>query len=80
MNQEVTWTSEETVREEVVGVGPEPTDIHAPHRPGHGLYARGIGKSYKKREVVKNVSIEVHRGKQLAFWGQTVRVKPPAFI
>ena len=62
MNQEVTWTSEETVREEVVGLGPEPTDIHAPHRPGHGLYARGIGKSYKKREVVKNVSIEVHRG------------------
>ncbi|MGF1275879.1 LPS export ABC transporter ATP-binding protein [Acetobacter pasteurianus] len=81
MNQEVTWTSEETVREEVVGVGlgPEPTDIHAPHRPGHGLYARGIGKSYKKREVVKNVSIEVHRGEAVGLLGPNGAGKTTSF-
>ncbi|MBO1323697.1 LPS export ABC transporter ATP-binding protein [Acetobacter sp. TBRC 12305] len=79
MTREVQWTSEESVTEEVVGLPPEPADPTAPHQPGHGLFARGIGKSYKKREVVKDVSIEVHRGEAVGLLGPNGAGKTTSF-
>ncbi|GBQ05265.1 MULTISPECIES: LPS export ABC transporter ATP-binding protein [Acetobacter] len=79
MTQEISWTSEETVEDQVIGPGPEPTNPNAPHAPGHGLFANGIGKSYKKREVVKNVSIEVHRGEAVGLLGPNGAGKTTSF-
>ncbi|CEF55146.1 LPS export ABC transporter ATP-binding protein [Acetobacter ghanensis] len=79
MNREVSWTSEETVQEEVIGIGPEPIDLSAPHKPGHGLIAHNIGKSYKKRQVVKNVSLEVHRGEAVGLLGPNGAGKTTSF-
>ncbi|GBQ82706.1 LPS export ABC transporter ATP-binding protein [Acetobacter malorum] len=79
MTQEISWTSEETVEDQVIGPGPEPTSPNAPHAPGHGLFANGIGKSYKKREVVKNVSIEVHRGEAVGLLGPNGAGKTTSF-
>ncbi|MCP1271584.1 LPS export ABC transporter ATP-binding protein [Acetobacter cerevisiae] len=79
MTQEISWTSEETVEDQVIGPGPEPTNPNAPNAPGHGLFANGIGKSYKKREVVKNVSIEVHRGEAVGLLGPNGAGKTTSF-
>ncbi|WP_215754939.1 LPS export ABC transporter ATP-binding protein [Acetobacter sp. P5B1] len=79
MTQEISWTSEETVEDQVIGPGSEPTNPNAPHAPGHGLFANGIGKSYKKREVVKNVSIEVHRGEAVGLLGPNGAGKTTSF-
>ncbi|KXV66132.1 ABC transporter ATP-binding protein [Acetobacter orleanensis] len=62
-----------------MGPGPEPTSLNALHAPGHGLFAHGIGKSYKKREVVKNVSIEVHRGEAVGLLGPNGAGKTTSF-
>lgn len=77
MTQEITWTAEETVEERIIG--PEPAFLNAQHKPGHGLFAHGIGKSYKKREVVKNVSIEVHRGEAVGLLGPNGAGKTTSF-
>ncbi|GAN60475.1 ABC transporter ATP-binding protein [Acetobacter cibinongensis] len=77
MTQEITWTSEETVTETIIG--PDPVSLNPLHIPGHGLFARGIGKSYKKREVVKDVSIEVHRGEAVGLLGPNGAGKTTSF-
>ncbi|GFE92008.1 LPS export ABC transporter ATP-binding protein [Acetobacter persici] len=79
MTQEISWTSEEAVDNQIIGPGPEPADLNAPHAPGQGLFANGIGKSYKKREVVKNVSIEVHRGEAVGLLGPNGAGKTTSF-
>ncbi|MCP9320210.1 LPS export ABC transporter ATP-binding protein [Acetobacter persici] len=79
MTQEISWTSDEAVDNQIIGPGPEPADLNAPHRPGQGLFANGIGKSYKKREVVKNVSIEVHRGEAVGLLGPNGAGKTTSF-
>jgi lipopolysaccharide export system ATP-binding protein len=38
-------------------------------RGGAGLAARGVGKTYKKRPVVRNVSIELRRGEAVGLLG-----------
>lgn len=79
MTQEISWTSEETVQDQVIGPDHAYTPLNAPHAPGHGLFAHGIGKSYKKREVVKNVSIEVHRGEAVGLLGPNGAGKTTSF-
>ncbi|MBS1000697.1 LPS export ABC transporter ATP-binding protein [Acetobacter persici] len=79
MTQEISWTSDEAVDNQIIGPGPEPADLNAPHAPGQGLFANGIGKSYKKREVVKNVSIEVHRGEAVGLLGPNGAGKTTSF-
>ena len=36
---------------------------------GAGLVARGVGKTYKKRPVVRNVTIELRRGEAVGLLG-----------
>ncbi|MFT8463689.1 LPS export ABC transporter ATP-binding protein [Acetobacter persici] len=79
MTQEISWTSDEAVDNQIIGPEPEPADLNAPHAPGQGLFANGIGKSYKKREVVKNVSIEVHRGEAVGLLGPNGAGKTTSF-
>ncbi|MCI1767529.1 MAG: ATP-binding cassette domain-containing protein, partial [Acetobacter peroxydans] len=55
------------------------TGILGESSPGNGLFAHGIGKSYKKREVVKNVSIEVHRGEAVGLLGPNGAGKTTSF-
>ena len=44
-----------------------------------GLVARGIGKTYKKRPVVRNVSISVHRGEAVGLLGPNGAGKTTSF-
>lgn len=46
---------------------------------GSGLVARGIGKSYKKRAVVKNVSLHVKRGEAVGLLGPNGAGKTTSF-
>ncbi len=46
---------------------------------GGGLVARGIGKTYKKRPVVRNVSISVHRGEAVGLLGPNGAGKTTSF-
>ncbi len=55
------------------------TSMTGINTPGNGLFAHGIGKSYKKREVVKNVSIEVHRGEAVGLLGPNGAGKTTSF-
>lgn len=61
------------------GVDSAPTGLPNTDTPGNGLFAHGIGKSYKKREVVKNVSIEVHRGEAVGLLGPNGAGKTTSF-
>ncbi len=58
-------------------------DGSAPHLRvlpgGGGLVARGIGKTYKKRPVVRNVSISVHRGEAVGLLGPNGAGKTTSF-
>ena len=49
-------------------LGQQPTLVQSQS----GLRANGIGKSFNKRRVVRNVSIELTVAKQSDCWGQTV--------
>lgn len=85
MTQEITWTSNETagdpvtVENQVIGPGPDSAALTEALAPRRGLFAHGIGKSYKKREVVKNVSIEVHRGEAVGLLGPNGAGKTTSF-
>ncbi|MBO0710027.1 MAG: ATP-binding cassette domain-containing protein, partial [Acetobacteraceae bacterium] len=46
---------------------------------GGGLSARGVGKTYKKRPVVRNVSIRVHRGEAVGLLGPNGAGKTTTF-
>lgn len=46
---------------------------------GQGLAAHGIGKSYKKRTVVKNVSLHVQRGEAVGLLGPNGAGKTTSF-
>ncbi len=46
---------------------------------GGGLVASGIGKTYKKRPVVRNVSISVHRGEAVGLLGPNGAGKTTSF-
>jgi lipopolysaccharide export system ATP-binding protein len=58
-----------------------------PHAPsafrvvagGAGLAARGVGKAYKKRPVVRNVSIELRRGEAVGLLGPNGAGKTTTF-
>jgi lipopolysaccharide export system ATP-binding protein len=58
-----------------------------PHAPsefrvvggGAGLAARGVGKTYKKRPVVRNVSIELRRGEAVGLLGPNGAGKTTTF-
>ena len=58
------------------GMGPNGTVLRDRQ---HGLFADGIGKSYKKREVVRDVSIEVHRGEAVGLLGPNGAGKTTSF-
>lgn len=47
--------------------------------PDSGLVAHGIGKSYKKRSVVKNVSLHVQRGEAVGLLGPNGAGKTTSF-
>ena len=44
-----------------------------------GLFADNIGKTYKKRQVVKNVSLRVHRGEAVGLLGPNGAGKTTSF-
>jgi lipopolysaccharide export system ATP-binding protein len=46
---------------------------------GHGLFARGVGKTYKKRPVVRNVSVTLHRGEAVGLLGPNGAGKTTTF-
>ena len=46
---------------------------------GGGLMARGVGKTYKKRPVVRNVSIVLHRGEAVGLLGPNGAGKTTTF-
>ena len=46
---------------------------------GAGLAARGVGKTYKKRPVVRNVSIELRRGEAVGLLGPNGAGKTTTF-
>ena len=46
---------------------------------GAGLVATGVGKTYKKRPVVRNVSINVHRGEAVGLLGPNGAGKTTTF-
>jgi len=46
---------------------------------GAGLAARGVGKTYKKRPVVRNVTIELHRGEAVGLLGPNGAGKTTTF-
>ena len=46
---------------------------------GGGLAARGVGKTYKKRPVVRNVSIELRRGEAVGLLGPNGAGKTTTF-
>jgi len=46
---------------------------------GRGLVARGVGKTYKKRPVVRNVSINVRRGEAVGLLGPNGAGKTTTF-
>lgn len=50
-----------------------------PPPPPTGLVASGIGKSYKKRAVVKNVSLQVQRGEAVGLLGPNGAGKTTSF-
>ena len=47
--------------------------------PSGGLIASGIGKSYKKRQVVRDVSLQVQRGEAVALLGPNGAGKTTSF-
>ena len=56
------------------------TDSYIPSSPPPtGLVASGIGKSYKKRAVVKNVSLQVQRGEAVGLLGPNGAGKTTSF-
>jgi len=56
------------------------TDSYIPSPPPPtGLVASGIGKSYKKRAVVKNVSLQVQRGEAVGLLGPNGAGKTTSF-
>ena len=62
-------------------------DIRAEIRPtelrvlsgGAGLAARGVGKTYKKRPVVRNVTIQLRRGEAIGLLGPNGAGKTTTF-
>jgi lipopolysaccharide export system ATP-binding protein len=46
---------------------------------GAGLAARGVGKTYKKRAVVRNVTVELHRGEAVGLLGPNGAGKTTTF-
>jgi len=58
-----------------------PQDIVAPRRvlPGGGLSATAVGKTYKKRPVVQNVTINVRRGEAVGLLGPNGAGKTTTF-
>ncbi|CAI3925227.1 MULTISPECIES: LPS export ABC transporter ATP-binding protein [Commensalibacter] len=57
-----------------------PTHKNNPHYvPGEGLVATNIGKTYKKRSVVQNVSLRVHRGEAVGLLGPNGAGKTTSF-
>ncbi|GBR45437.1 MULTISPECIES: LPS export ABC transporter ATP-binding protein [Gluconobacter] len=56
------------------------TDSYTPPPPpSTGLVASGIGKTYKKRAVVKNVSLQVQRGEAVGLLGPNGAGKTTSF-
>jgi lipopolysaccharide export system ATP-binding protein len=58
---------------------PRPTRETKVFPAGGGLQARGVGKTYKKRAVVKNVSITLHRGEAVGLLGPNGAGKTTTF-
>ena len=44
-----------------------------------GLKIESLRKSYRKRLVISDVSMHLHRGEVVALWGQMAQEKPPVF-
>ena len=59
-----------------LGLGQQPTLVQSQS----GLRADGIGKSFNKRRVVRNVSIKLNRGEAVGLLGPNGAVKPPHSI
>ena len=57
---------------------PRPEALRVVHG-GAGLVAHGVGKTYKKRPVVRNVTINVHRGEAVGLLGPNGAGKTTTF-
>ena len=60
----------------------ETTPPHKPKTvtpPATGLAANSIGKAYRGRVVVKDITLTVQRGEVVALWDQMVRVRRQVF-
>jgi lipopolysaccharide export system ATP-binding protein len=64
-----------TSRDSQLGLGQQPTLVSGVS----GLRAKGIGKSFNKRRVVRNVSIELHRGEAVGLLGPNGAGKTTTF-
>ena len=64
-----------TSRDSQLGLGQQPTLVSGVS----GLCAKGIGKSFNKRRVVRNVSIELHRGEAVGLLGPNGAGKTTTF-
>jgi len=59
---------------------PAETAVHeAPQQRQEGLVARGLGKSYRRRPVVRDVSLELHRGEAVGLLGPNGAGKTTCF-
>ena len=58
-----------------LGLGQQPTLVHSQS----GLRAEGIGKSFDKRRVVRNVSIQLNRGEAVGLLGPNGAGKTTTF-
>ena len=53
--------------------------VEGGQKPGQGLAAIGVGKTYKKRPVVRNISLNLHRGEAVGLLGPNGAGKTTTF-
>ena len=64
-----------TLQDSQLGLGQQPTLVYR----RSGLRANGIGKSFKKRRVVRNVSLQLNRGEAVGLLGPNGAGKTTTF-
>ena len=63
------------VQDSQLGLGQQPSLVHSQS----GLRAEGVGKSFNKRRVVRNVSIQLNRGEAVGLLGPNGAGKTTTF-
>jgi lipopolysaccharide export system ATP-binding protein len=68
-NWGTTWTEPSASNEQTpAGAEPAAQEVHAPRAEG-SLFVQGISKAYRKRQIVKDVSLMVQRGEAVGLLG-----------